>query len=432
MTLPDRPAWATIVGRRALLGLIAAGAVSSLPGCRTESTCDDGEPQFTGTGEIVFAAPPDFSLGRRREQAVARWNDENPGWAARYVPLPVPADLQRAELLTKLQAGQSDYDVLGLDVVWTAEFARGCYIMSLDSVADRLGIDRFMEPALSTARYKERLWAVPLHSNAGLLYYRTDLVESPPNRWSDLPGLLGQVDREEGVDGYIGQLAHYEGLTVNVSEAVWGHGGALVDDGRVVADRSAAIGAMEFLVRGVEEGWIPRAALAYTEERCRERFQEGGAVFMRNWPYAYEILKSEESAVRDRFGVVQLPGPSALGGMNLAISRFSRRKETALEFIRFLTGNETQREVHIRGAYPAAINSVYEEPAVQAALPYTAELADSLRSARSRPVTPYYGQVTAAIQGAAHPAIRDGREPAHVMRQLANDLEVGLRGETNP
>ncbi|HZD73362.1 MAG TPA: hypothetical protein VE776_05675, partial [Actinomycetota bacterium] len=110
-------------------------------------------------------------------------------------------------------------------------------------------------------------------------------------------------------------------------------------------------------------------------------------------------------------------------------SRFSRKKATALEFIKFLTSYDTQREVHVRGAYPAAISSVYEEPAVQAAQPYTAELERSVRTARSRPTTPYYGQVTAAIQGAAHLAIEDGREAASVMRHLVSDLEVALQGD---
>jgi len=300
---------------------------------------------------------------------------------------------------------------------------------ALDSVADELGTDRFLEPVLDTARYQDRLWAVPLHTNAGLLYYRTDLVESPPNGWSDLPGLIDHANRGQGVDGYIGQLAHYEGLTVNVSEAVWGQGGELVDDGRAVADRPEAVDGLRFLINGVQEGWIPRAALGDNEERSREQFQEGKAVFMRNWPYAYELLNSAESAVRGRFNVVQLPGPSALGGMNLAISSSSQKKATALEFIKFLTSDETQHEVHIRGAYPAAVSSVYEEPAVQAAQPYTAELEKSIRTARSRPATPYYGQVTAAIQAAAHPAIEEGRDAASVMRQLAGDLKIALRGD---
>ncbi len=130
MAEPDRSPWAATVGRRALLGLMAAGVVSSLTGCGPEFTgCPHDEPEFVGIGEIVFAAPPDFSLGRHREKAIERWSQRNPGMQARYVPLPVPADLQRTELLAKLQAEQSDYDVLGLDVVWTAEFARGCFIV---------------------------------------------------------------------------------------------------------------------------------------------------------------------------------------------------------------------------------------------------------------------------------------------------------------
>jgi multiple sugar transport system substrate-binding protein len=143
------------------------------------------------------------------------------------VDLPPAADNQRADLIARLQAGRDDYDVLGLDVVWTAEFARGGYILPLDSVAAQLGLDRFLPSALDTARFEGELWGVPLFSNAGLLYYNTDLVDSAPNSWAELAE-KAKAASKDGVAGYVGQLARYEGLTVNLLEAVWGHGGDLL------------------------------------------------------------------------------------------------------------------------------------------------------------------------------------------------------------
>jgi multiple sugar transport system substrate-binding protein len=418
--------------RRSVLWMLAAGAASALAGC-TEPRDPPPRPRaaepLDGVGPIVFAAPPDLSLGGQRRRAVERWSERHPGQRAEFVELPNQADLQRAELLTKLQAESRDYDVLGLDVVWTAEFARDGHILPLTSVADALRVGQFLPAALESGRFEGELWAVPLHSNAGLLYFNTDLVPSPPRSWDELAAQAKSAVERHGVDGYVAQFARYEGLTVNFAEAVWGHGGALVEGDRVTAASPAAVSALDRLARGVqEEGWIPKAALSYTEEESRERFQSGEAAFMRNWPYAYELLEADDSPVKDKFQAVRLTGVSALGGLNLAISRHSQRRQTALDFIRFLTTDDAQTTTFEEGGYPAAVASVYDDRGVQYRQHYTAELLESIRTARSRPVSPYYGQVTRLIQDAAYSALRGIRSAADAMEQLAKDLELALEG----
>ena len=178
------PALARPLGRRQVLGLVAGGIVSAAAGCTWPGR--DATPSFDGEGQIVFAAPRDISLGGQRRLAVQRWNEQHPTQQAVSVDLPSAADHQRADLIARLQAGRDDYDVLGLDVVWTAEFARGGYVLPLDSVAAKLDLDRFLPSALETARFEGKLWGVPLFSNAGLLYYNTDLVGSAPNTWAEL------------------------------------------------------------------------------------------------------------------------------------------------------------------------------------------------------------------------------------------------------
>jgi multiple sugar transport system substrate-binding protein len=425
-----RPPGAAVAGRRSVLRLLAAGAASALVGCTMprRPQPDRAAERFEGTGPIVFAAPPDLSLGGQRRRAVARWSEVHPGQRAEYVELPNRADLQRAELLTKLQAGLADYDVLGLDVVWTAEFARNGDILPLTPVAGSLGLDRLLPAPLASCRFDGELWAIPVHSNAGLLYFNTDLVSSPPGSWDDLAAQARAAAERDGVDGYVGQFARYEGLTVNFSEAVWGHGGTLVDGERVTASSPAVVSALDRLVGGVRDGWIPKAALAYTEEETRERFQAGGAAFMRNWPYAYDLLEASDSPVRGRFEAVPLPGVSALGGVNLAISRHSRRRGTALDFIRYLISGETQTAVFEQGGYPAVLAEVYEDRGVQFRQHYTTELLKSIQAARPRPVTPYYGQVTRLIQDAVYGALRGTRSAADAMEQLEVDLERALEG----
>jgi multiple sugar transport system substrate-binding protein len=422
---PDAP-----LRRRQVLGLLAGGIVSAAAGCtlrgRGRATAED-EPSFEGEGPIVFAAPRDFSLGEQRRVAVRHWNDHHPTKRAVSVDLPFAADLQRADLIARLQARREDYDVLGLDVVWTAEFARGGYIAPLDAVAADLRLDRFLAPALDSARFQGTLWGVPLFSNAGLLYYRTDLVQQVPSTWSELADQAKELGGQHEIAGFVGQLARYEGLTVNLLEAIWGQGGDLLQADRKHLDVEAATRGLAFLDDGIDHGWIPVTARAYDEEQSRLAFQSGRAMFMRNWPYAYDLLGAEDSPVRKDFGVARLPGPSALGGANLAISRFSRHQRTALEFIRFLTTEAVQRRTFEDGGYPAVLSSIYEDPNVQRSQPYTLALRDSIRTARSRPSTPYYGQVTQVVQEAAF-SVLHGENPDAAADDLKDSLPAALTG----
>jgi multiple sugar transport system substrate-binding protein len=416
--------------RRQVLGLLAGGLVSTAAGC---SWLDGDGASFEGVGPIRFAAPPDFSRGGQRSFAVRRWNDDHPNEQASSEDLPPAADLQRAHLIARLQAGHAGYDVLGLDVVWTAEFAKGPFIDALDEAKD-LQLSLFLQSALESARFDDQLWGVPLFSNAGLLYYRSDLVEQVPSSWAELAEQAEELSAEHRIAGYVGQLARYEGLTVNLLEAIWGHGGDLLlqrsarssDTPRLDVD--ATISGLSFLRGGIDKGWIPRAALRFDEERSRLAFQGRGAVFMRNWPYAYDLLDADDSPVRGDFAVAKLPGPSALGGANLAIATSSQNEETALAFIRYLTDQERQRMIFEDGGYPAVLASVYEDPNVQRQQPYTLALRDSIKDARSRPSTPYYGQVTRVIQDAAS-AVLEGQAPDSAAKGLADRLPEALEGQ---
>jgi multiple sugar transport system substrate-binding protein len=418
--------------RRQVLGLLAGGMAAAAGGCTWLGS--DEEPAgnssaFQGDGPIVFAAPRDFSLGEQRRVAVRTWNQRHATRRATSVDLPFAADLQRADLIARLQAEREDYDVLGLDVVWTAEFAEGDYIESLQAYEPDLRVGRFLAPAVDSARFGGTLWGVPLFSNAGLLYYRTDLVERVPTTWDELAEQAKDLGRRHKLAGYVGQLARYEGLTVNLVEAIWGQGGDLLRQaGDPRLDLEATIRGLSFLRDGIRDGWIPGTARAYDEEQSRRAFQIGQAVFMRNWPYAYDLLTAQDSPVKDDVGVAKLPGPSALGGANLAISRFSRRKKTALEFIHFLATDEVQRPTFEKGGYPAVLAAVYEDPNVQANQTYTLALRDSIKDARSRPSTPYYAQVTRVIQDAAFSVLGLGEDPAHAAQQLAERLPAALRG----
>ncbi|RBQ18152.1 ABC transporter substrate-binding protein [Spongiactinospora rosea] len=422
--------------QRRIVALLALAAV--LPaGCATLG--EDGGP--------TAAAPRDekitLVIGREGSDYLKtlldRWNERNPAKQARLLTLPEAADEQRAQLVANLQAKSDAYDVLALDVILTAEFAEAGWIIPLDET--QFPLDRFLPPVVQTARYEQKLWAVPYSSNAGLLYYRKDILKkeglSPPKTWAELRDQAKSLTARHDIGGYAGQFLAYEGLTVNFAEALQSAGGKEIlspDGTRVTMDVERAGQGIDFLRQGLREGWIPREALSYKEEESRVAFQEGRLLFARNWPHAYG--SADHSEIKGRFAVTGLPGRdgpgvSSLGGHNLAISAYSARQGPALELIKYLTRLDTQRLVLTEGSFPPVWEELYDDPGLIRDFPYLPVLKKAIRTARLRPATPDYDQVSLTIANAvsralATPSEGDGGDIAASMRtELAEIIQTG-------
>ncbi|MFC5748358.1 ABC transporter substrate-binding protein [Actinomadura rugatobispora] len=403
---------------RSRAAVVALLTVAALGAC----TMGD-EPDLDGTGPIVFADGRDSSRGAQIKRLVAQWNQAHPREHVEMVELAERSDEHRAQLVTRAQdaaavratasgrgqdGGETEtdpscYDVVALDVTWTAEFARWNYIVPLDENA----IDRraFLSEPLGSARHGGKLWGVPLRTDVGLLYYRKDVLDAeglaPPTTWEELRRQARTVAPRHKLQGFITQLDRYEGFTVNTLESVWDTGGTVIGaDGEMHA-RPEVIGkGFGRLVQGVQEGWIPRDALSFNEEGARSAFQDGRALFMRNWTYAHELLNAGDSPVAGKVGVARLPTPSALGGWNLALSQCSGRRATALRFMRYLSSEASERRLFAGAGFAPARKALYEDPAVRRShLPI---IRASVEGARNRGASPYYNQISSLFQARLH------------------------------
>ncbi len=404
---------------RALSGLIAAAglAVATLavgctpgPGATTPGTVTP----LSGIGPITFATG-ELDTGYLHA-LLHQWNADpaHRNEQVTYIPLPNEADDQHAQLVGNLQTRSSRYDVMSLDVVWTAEFAANGWIVPLNP--HLFPLHDFLSPAVATAQYAGRLFAVPFTSNAGLLYYRADILAAahadPPRTWAQLARLASTLAPRYHIAGYAGQLAPYEGLTVNVAEAIQSAGGHILspDGTTVTVDTRQARRGLQFLLGGLKAGWIPRAALGYDEKASASAFVGGKLLFLRNWPYVYGQAAARTSAVAGKFGVTALPGPdgpgsSVLGGANLAISAYSLHQRTALDFIRFLTGLPSENEVLRKGSLPPVWRSLYTDRALVRQFPYLPTLENAILTARPRPQTPSYSQFSLVISSTIYQAL---------------------------
>lgn len=376
--------------------------------------------------QLTFAIGPD-DIGWLTP-VISGWNKAHPGTPVQPLYLPAAANGQLAQLVADLQARSCLYDVIDMDVVWTPLFASSGWIIPLH------GIDQsvFLRPAIDTATYKGRLYAVPDYTNADLLYYRSDLVAAPPATWSQLArDAEAQQRPSRQLYGYAATLAPYEGLTVNFAEAVQSAGGSILspDGTRVTVDSSQALAGLTELVSGVKAGWIPKADLGYEETQAQDAFEAGHFVFMSNWPDAYPAMQADRSSrVKGRFRVAALPGSSSLGGANLAISAYSRHKQAALAFIRYLTDPASERTMLIQGGFPPALTSLYDDPSLRARYPYLTVLLQSIRSARPRPPITTYNQASLAISEAVYAALQQQEPPQQALADLQSQLTQLIGG----
>ncbi|KOU12811.1 MULTISPECIES: ABC transporter substrate-binding protein [Streptomyces] len=359
------------------------------------------------------------------------WNASRPEERVTLVELPDSADETRAQMISELRSGRDRFDVLNIDVAWTSEFAAAGWISPLER--DRFPLDAFLRPVVDTATFDGRLYAVPYVTNAGLLYYRKDILdeagEQPPRTWSELARQARTIAPRYGLDGYAGQFLPYEGLTVNVTEAVHSAGGSILrDDGaRVTVDSAGARAGLRFLADGVREGWISRDALGYKEEESRKAFQDGRLLFLRNWPYVYADASAQGSKVAGRFGAVPLPGAdgpgtSVLGGSNLAVSSHARHPASAADLISYLTSERVQRRVLTEGSLPPVRAALYEDPELVRAYPYLPTLRESVLSAVPRPKSPRYDQVSLAVQAVGQDVMALRQTPDEAVARLAREL----------
>jgi multiple sugar transport system substrate-binding protein len=415
--------------------LLASGAVA---GCSaTAAPASTTVRSVSGLGPITFATGTvgsGYVPGLIRKWNAAhpckkRMSAADPCQQVTVLYLPKDSDEQYAQLVENLQAKSDVYDVMNLDVVWTAEFASNGWITPVSD--KKVPLSSFLPPAVDTAMYDGKLYAVPFTSNAGLLYYRKDLVKTPPRTWAQLAYDARTIAPAHHMGGYAGQFEDYEGLTVNFAEAVQSAGGSILSSrGTANLDTPQAHEALSFLVSGFRQGWIPAASLGYDEDASRDAFVAGHLLFLRNWPYMYGYASKTGPGrvVAGKFGVTTLPGPngpgsSTLGGANLAVSAYSQHPETALAFIRFMTSESSQRQVLINASQPPVWTRLYNDQALIRRYPYLPVLKRAILAARPRPKIPSYSQLSLAISLAIHRAL--------AQQVPVNQTLAALNGELN-
>lgn len=416
----------------AVAGLALAGLTACGTGTQSGAPSAD-DVKFEGRGPITYVQGKDNS--GKIQGLLDTWNEEHPDEKVTMIELSTEADQQRQSMIQNAETKSNAYCTESVDNVWVGEFAANQWILPLPE--DEVNKEEFLEPVWNTGLYRDQLYAVPHASDGALLYYRADLLreagfDHAPSTWDEMGQMCEAVQAKPGNEGmscYAGQLAKYEGLTVNIDEIIHTAGGQIVDPstGEVVVDSPEAKAGLEKLNEWIKDGKIAQEALNYKEEDGRNAFQSGKVIFLRNWPYVYSLVQNEVPDME--FDVAPLPGfeegqvgASSLGGHNIAISSFCENKATALDFVKFYTSAEAQTYMLKEASLAPVYTSVYDDSANIEQYPYLPTLKQSIEAAYPRPQVPNYGDVTAAIQDATFPVLKGEQSVDAAIADLAAKL----------
>jgi len=355
---------------------------------------------------------------------------------------------ERLALYQQLLAAKSgDIDVFQIDVVWPGILAN--HLIDLRDAVDQKVLDQHFKAIVTNDIVNDRLVAMPWFTDAGLFYYRKDLLEKYgrrlPETWQEMTEtarFIQQAEREVGNSrmwGYVFQGRAYEGLTVNALEWLDSfNAGTIVDmDGKITVNNPRAADALTLAASWIND-ITPQGVLNYSEEECRGVFQSGNAVFMRNWPYAWPLMNAQDSPVRDRIGIAPLlkggedgKPTSTLGGWQLAVSKYSKNAKVAADLVRHLTSLEEQKRRALVGGFNPTIDSLYKDPDVLKASPFFGELYETFVNAVARPsrVTGVrYNQVSAEFWNAVHATLSGNGDAKTNLASLERTLDRVSRG----
>lgn len=369
---------------------------------------------------------------------VEEFNKENENITLEIVRGPTEANLIEDLYTSSFLLGDSPYDLAYMDIVWVSKFAAAGW---LEDLSDRVNLEElkttYLQADLDGGTYKGGLYRMPLRSDGGMLYYRTDLLNeggfAPPATFQELIDISKQL-KERGLTewGYLWQGKQYEGLSAMFVEVLEGFGGFWIDPetNEVGLDKPEAINAVKFLKTTIEEGISPPGVTTYAEEETRRLFQNGNSVFLRNWPYVVSLASDSEIAGKyDIKPMVSIPGQesgSCLGGWGLGIVKSSKHKEEAWQVIEYFNRKIVQRDLISMTGFVPARRSLFNNKILVEQYDYLPDLLKVIENAVLRPPIPQYAQASDILQRYLSAAITKAKTPEAAMKAAAEETRTLL------
>lgn len=395
------------------------------------AACGNGSGAGGGRATLNFYSFPDNSGAV--QQAVTDCSKGSGGrYTITYNKLPNSADGQRQQLVRRLAARDSSMDILGLDVTWEAEFAEAGWIREWTGDNKAKASAGTLQVPLETATWKGKLYAVPYNSNTQLLWYRSDLVPTPPKTWDEMISMSEALAKAGKPHLIEIQGAQYEGVVVWFNTMLASAGGSvLTPDAKSVALGQPAIRALQVMRRMATSVAADPSLSVQMEDANRLAMESGTAAFELNYPFVYPSMKADKPDLFKNFKWTLYPRVNAdtpshvtIGGIDLAISTYSPHPTLAYEAALCLRNREHQKVAAIKGGLPPTIADLYDDPSLQADYPFRKDIQTALMQASVRPKTPAYQNLSIVISHLVSPPNKIN--PPSTERSMASQLKDAL------
>ncbi len=410
---------------------LAGAALLGTAGCG-----GGGGGSFNGEITVGFGREASGTL----EKLIRQFNEQSENVRATWRRMPSDTGQYFDQLRTQFQAQDTSLTVIAGDVIWPAQFAANSYIADL---SDRFTEDQrgeFLQGPIESNTYEGSIFGVPWFTDAGLLYYRKDLLEksgfsAPPTTWEELIEQAQKVTQDQNIQyGFVFQGAEYEGGTVNGLEYINSHGGAVLDPqdaSQVTIDSPESVAGLEMQRRLVADGVAPEAVSTYAEPETEAPFLGGDAVFCRNWPYMYSLAGTGDFIDNNLIDMAPLPAGeggesvSGLGGWNFFINAFAEQEaqDAAWEFIQFMTAPEQQKFYSLGGSYLPTLTALYEDQEIQENVPTVRLAGDALQRTVPRPVSPVYSDMSLEMAEQFNSSLSGDVSPQEAVGTLQTQLQ---------
>jgi len=405
--------------------MAAAVAALALGACGVGG--DEGGGGARAINWYVFNEP-----GGSYDMAVADCNEQAGGrYRINYVKLPTDANQQRELIVRRLAAEDTDIDLVGMDVIWTAELAEAGWILPWEGGRESAATEGKLEGPLKTVEYNGRIWGIPFTSNTQLLWYRKDRVDDPPEDFTWGAMIDQAVENGTAIEV---QARQYEGLTVWINALIAGAGGQIIDENGDVAVDDSAKRAAEVERRLATSPAAPPGMSTNAEDQARLGFESGRSDYQVNYPFVYPSAAEVSEEFQRNMGWARyprtnpdMPSRPPLGGINIGVSAYSETPDLAFEAAQCLASEEHQAVAAELGGLPPTTEAVYDTPKVEKAYPFADLLRESIEDAAPRPVTPAYSDISLAIQKTYHPP--EAVDPDGIVDRLRARIEKAVEGK---
>lgn len=355
---------------------------------------------------------------------------------------PTYSDQRRQSLVISLEAKQHNPDLFLMDVVWINQFIKSGWLEKLNTYISKnnFSLKPFFPKILNKVdKLNNKLYALPVFLDAGLLYYRKDLLKKYgfdfPKNWKELVEQSKKIQVEErkinkSFNGFVWQGAQYEGLVCTFLEFISSNGGGLIEKGKIKINNKENLIALQFMQDLIHKYKIspPNTFVEMKEEEVRRAFQSGNALFERNWSYAWSLHQLENSNVKGKTGISILPhfindsSVSALGGWHIGLSKYSDVKNEAWEFIKFVTSYKVQKTMFEKIGWNPARKDIYNDKNLVKKYPRLKILEKALDNSAARPSIPYYPQVSQVIQRYVNECLAKKISPENALIKMQEEI----------